>query len=149
MALKIKHQKTFSNKAANVEKKWYLINAEGLVLGRLATKTANILRGKNKANYTPHIDSGDFVVVINADKIKATGSKTTKKTYNYVSGYPGGVKTFSLAEMLRKNSCKVVLEAVRGMLPHNRLGRKQLTKCKVFKGPEHNLTAQKPVEIKL
>lgn len=149
MAEKIKHKKTFTAKKEKVEKKWYLINAEGKVLGRLATKVADILRGKNKVDYTPHVDTGDFVVIVNADKIKVTGNKQTGKEYKYVSGFPGGVRRLSLAEMMKKNSQKVVLEAVRGMLPHNRLGRKQLTKCKVFKSSEHYHSAQKPVEIKI
>ncbi len=149
MTLKIKHKKTVNLKKETVQRKWYLINAEGQVLGRLATKVADLLRGKGKVDYTPHVDSGDFVIIINADKIKSTGNKMTDKIYNFISGYSSGVLALNQADLLKRNPTKVVMEAVRGMLPHNRLGRKQLTKCKVFKGTVHTHQAQQPVEIKL
>lgn len=149
MTVKIKHKKTYQAKTGTVQRKWYLVNAEDQVLGRLATKVADLLRGKGKVDYTPHVDSGDFVIIINAEKIKSTGNKITDKIYNFISGYSSGVLALSQADLLKRNPTKVVMEAVRGMLPHNRLGRKQLTKCKVFKGAEHTHQAQKPVEIKL
>jgi len=148
MTVKIKHKKTFNLKKEEVKRTWFVIDAEGQILGRLATKVCDILRGKGKVNYTPHVDSGDFVIIVNAEKIKVTGNKMTGKIYNYISGFPGGVTKFTLLDLLKKNPRKVVSEAVRGMLPHNRLGRQQLTKCKVFVGPTHTHQAQMPVELK-
>ena len=146
---KIKHQKTYTTKTAEVDPKWVLVDAEGIVLGRLASKVAKILTGKEKATYTPHIADGDFVVVINADKIKTTGKKLTDKIYHSHSGYPGGIKSIALGKLLEKDSRKVILNAVKGMLPGNRMGRKLITRCKVFTGTEHTMTAQKPVQIEL
>lgn len=147
--VKIKHQKTYTAKTGEVEKKWYIIDAEGVILGRLATKAARLLRGKDKTVFTPHIDTGDFVVIINADKIKVSGNKLEDKIYYSHSGYPGGLKETSLEKQMEKDSRKVIMAAVKGMLPKGRLGRKVLTKCKVFKDSEHNHDAQKPEKIEI
>ncbi|MBM4141059.1 MAG: 50S ribosomal protein L13 [Nitrospira sp.] len=128
----------------DVEHKWYLVNAEGAVLGRLAVKIANYLRGKNKPVFTPNSDTGDFIVVVNADKVKLTGKKLDKKIYYRHSGYPGGLKAETAKERLRKKPEEVIIDAVWGMLPKGRLGRAILKKLKVYKGPEHPHKAQKP-----
>ena len=146
----LKHKSTFTLKKSTADRKWYLINAEGQTLGRLASKVARILRGKNKTTFTPHVDSGDFVVIINSDKIKVTGgSKAGAKTYYRYSGYAGGMKSISLEKQMAKDSRRVIMEAVGGMMPKGRLANKQLTKCKIFKGAEHNHIAQSPVTIEL
>lgn len=132
-----------------VERKWVLIDAEGATLGRLATRAAMILRGKDKPQYTPHTDTGDFVVVINASKVQLTGNKAAQKFYWRHSGYLGGLKTESFAEAMEKHPERVVEHAVKGMLPKTSLGRKQATKLKVYAGPEHPHTAQNPVKIDL
>ncbi len=137
--------KTYSAKPLEVERKWYLIDAEGKTLGRLASLIANLLRGKHKPQYTPHIDTGDFVIVINAEKIKVTGNKETDKKYYRHSGYPGGLKVTSFKEMMEKNPVQALEKAVKGMLPHNTLGQDQFNKLKVYAGNEHNHEAQKPV----
>lgn len=142
-------RKTFILKKENVERKWYLIDAEGKTLGRIATKIAMILRGKEKSTYTAHVDCGDFVVVINSDKVKTTGKKLNDKVYRKYSGYPGGLKEVNLIKQMSKDSRKVILNAVGGMLPKSRLANKQLTKCKVYKGGEHAHSAQKPIKIEL
>ncbi|MDP9400779.1 MAG: 50S ribosomal protein L13 [Actinomycetota bacterium] len=126
------------------ERNWLLVDANGQTLGRLATQIADALRGKRKPEYTPHIDTGDFVVVVNAEKISVTGSKRTEKLYHRHSGYPGGLKTRTLTEMLERRPEEVIRLAVKGMLPRNRLGRKQLTKLKVYAGADHPHVAQKP-----
>ncbi|MBZ2175268.1 50S ribosomal protein L13 [Schnuerera sp. xch1] len=136
--------KSYIAKSNEIERKWYLIDAEGKVLGRLASEIATVLRGKNKPVYTPHVDTGDFVVVINADKVKLTGKKLDKKYYKYHTGYPGGLRSISYREMLDKKPEKVIELAVRGMLPKNRLGRQMIKKLKVYSGPEHNHASQKP-----
>ena len=136
-------------KAGEVERNWVLIDAEGATLGRLATKAAMILRGKNKPQFTPHVDTGDFVIVINAEKVRVTGNKALDKKYYRHSGYPGGQKCETFTEAIEKHPERVIEHAVKGMLPKNTLGRKQLTKLKVYAGPEHPHAAQKPVEIKL
>ncbi len=136
--------KTFMAKTAEVERKWYLVDASGKTLGRLSSQVAAILRGKNKPTYTPHIDTGDYVVVINADKIKVTGKKLSDKIYYSHSDYPGGMKETNLAEMLAKKPEKVIELAVKGMLPTGPLGRQMLTKLHVYAGAEHPHTAQKP-----
>lgn len=138
--------KTFAlpKEKALEERKWYIVDAKGQVLGRLATKIANILRGKHKPNYTPHVDNGDFVVVINADKIKVTGRKLAQKKYYHYSGYPGGLKEITLEKLLQKSPERAIYFAVKGMLPKNRLARKQLKKLKVYAGQAHPHTAQKP-----
>ncbi len=137
-------EKSFVLKPAEAAKKWYLIDAEDMVVGRLATEIANVLRGKNNPKYTPHTDSGDFVVVVNADKVKFTGNKWDQKIYYKHSGYVGGLKERTAKEQLAKRPDLILLNAVKGMLPKNSLGRKQLTKLKVFAGTEHAHSAQQP-----
>ncbi|MCH4120413.1 MAG: 50S ribosomal protein L13 [Atopobiaceae bacterium] len=136
-------------KAGDVERKWVLVDADGMTLGRLATKVAMILRGKNKPQYTPNTDTGDFVVVINAAKVKLTGNKENVKRYYRHSGYLGGLSSESYREAMEKHPERVVEHAVRGMLPKTTLGRKQFTKLKVYAGPEHPHAAQNPVQIDL
>ena len=134
-------------KPGEVERKWVLIDADGVTLGRLATKAAMILRGKNKPQYTPHTDTGDFVIIINADKIVLSGNKAESKSYWRYSGWLGGLKTESFKEAMAKHPERVVEHAVRGMLPKNRLGAQQFKKLKVYAGPEHPHAAQNPVKI--
>lgn len=141
--------KTYSAKPGEVERKWYLIDADGVVLGRLASKIAQILRGKNKPQFTPHVDVGDFVVVINADKVKVTGNKATQKIYSTYSGYPGGRKEKTFEEAMSKDSTKVIEHAVRGMLPKTTLGRAQGNKLKVYAGAEHPHAGQNPQKIEM
>ena len=141
--------KTYYAKPNEVEREWVLIDAENQVLGRVATEAARILKGKHKPQYTPHVDTGDFVIIINADKIRLTGTKAAKKTYFHHTGHPGGLKSESFAEAMAKHPTRVIEHAVKGMLPKNTLGRKQLTKLKVYAGPEHPHAAQKPREIKV
>lgn len=136
--------KTFSVKPLEVERKWYVIDAEGATLGRLAVEAANILRGKNKPQYTPNVDTGDFVIVINADKITVSGKKETDKMYRSHSGYPGGFKEISFKAMMERVPERAIEKAVRGMLPHNTLGDEQFQKLKVYAGSEHPHAAQKP-----
>ena len=136
--------KTFSAKPLEVTRKWYLIDAEGATLGRLAVEVANILRGKNKPQYTPNVDTGDFVIVINADKIQVSGKKETDKMYRSHSGYPGGFKEISFKAMMEKAPERAIEKAVKGMLPHNTLGDEQFQKLKVYAGSEHPHAAQKP-----
>ena len=141
--------KTFSAKKEAVERSWYLVDAEGKVLGRLASQLAKILRGKTKAIYTPHVDTGDFVVVINAEKIRLTGKKMENKVYYRHSGYPGGLKSTTPKSLLAKKPEWVLRNAVKGMLPKNPLGRKMFKKLKVYAGPEHPHQAQQcqPLEF--
>lgn len=134
-------------KAGEVERKWLLVDAEGATLGRLATTVANALRGKNKPQYTPNADTGDFVVVINADKVILTGNKAEKKSYWRYSGYLGGLKTESFKEAMEKHPERVIEHAVKGMLPKTTLGRQQFTKLKVYAGTEHPHAAQNPTKI--
>ena len=141
--------KTFQGSPDNVEMKWYLIDAEGQTLGRLASQIASIIRGKNKPTYTPHADTGDFVVVINAEKINVTGNKLNNKIYYNHSGYAGGLKKRTLKEMLEKKPEEVLRKAIWGMLPHNRLGRKLMGKVKIYAGTEHPHEAQQPVLLSL
>ncbi len=136
--------KTFSAKKEDIQKAWYLVDAEGKVLGRLATELARILRGKTKTIYTPHVDTGDFVVVINADKIRLTGKKMEKKVYYWHTGYPGGLKSINAKMLLDKKPEMVLKRAVKGMLPKNPLGRQMLRKLKVYAGPDHPHQAQQP-----
>jgi large subunit ribosomal protein L13 len=136
-------------KPGEVERKWVLIDADGATLGRLATKAAMILRGKNKPQFTPHTDVGDFVIIINADKVKLTGNKAEQKEYWRYSGWLGGLKIESYKDAMANHPERVVEHAVKGMLPHNTLGRKQGMKLKVYAGPEHPHAAQNPVKIDL
>ncbi|HEU4450543.1 MAG TPA: 50S ribosomal protein L13 [Gaiellaceae bacterium] len=141
--------KTYSAKPREIEQRWYLVDAEGRTLGRLATQIADTLRGKRKPQYTPHIDTGDFVVVVNAEKIRVTGSKLQQKRYYRHSGYPGGLRSRTLAEQLERRPTEVIRKAVKGMLPRNRLARRQITKLKVYAGPEHPHAAQNPEPLPL
>ena len=141
--------KTFMAKAEAVERKWYVVDAAGVPLGRLASKVASVLRGKNKPTYTPNVDTGDFVIVINTDKTVLTGKKLENKFYRYHTGYIGGLKEISYKKMMAEKSDLAVYEAVKGMLPKNSLGRAMIKKLKVYKGAEHNHAAQKPEELKL
>ena len=141
--------KTFMKRPEDVKMKWYIIDAEGQILGRMATRIASILRGKTKAEFTPHVDTGDAIVVINAAKIRVTCKKLTDKIYQTYSGYPGGRKEINLATMLKKDPEEVILHAVRGMLPHNALGRKMIKKLKVYADANHPHTAQNPQELKI
>jgi len=136
--------KTYMAKSKEVTRKWYLVDAEGKVLGRLATRIAMILRGKTKAIYTPHVDTGDHVIVINASKVAVTGRKLKQKLYRTYSGYPGGLKEKNLETMLKKKPEEVIIRAVKGMLPHNKLGRKMLRKLKVYRGASHPHQAHRP-----
>ncbi|HYG22013.1 MAG TPA: 50S ribosomal protein L13 [Verrucomicrobiae bacterium] len=131
------------------QRKWHVIDADGVVLGRLAVKVADTLRGKNKAVYTPHLDAGDFVVVVNAEKVRVTGKKETDKSYMSYSGWKGGEKYRTVGEMRERHPEMLIHRAVRGMIPKNRLGRQLLTKLKVFKGPQHNHSAQQPASMTL
>ena len=139
--------KTYSAKSLGIERKWQWIDAEGEIVGRLATRIANILRGKNKPEYTPNVDTGDFVIVINADKIVVSGNKETDKIYYHHTGYPGGLKAASVKEVREKDARKLIEKAVKGMLQHNTLGDTQFTKLKVYNGPEHPHAAQKPIVL--
>jgi large subunit ribosomal protein L13 len=131
-------------KAGEVERKWYVVDATDIPLGRLSAVVASILRGKNKPTFTPHVDTGDFVIVINADKVKLTGNKASDKIYYRHSNYPGGLKSISAGELRDKNAVRLIETSVKGMLPKTTLGRKQLTKLNVFVGSEHKHEAQKP-----
>lgn len=144
-----KSNKTFLPKKDGINRKWWLVDAEGVILGRLATQVANILRGKNKATYTPFFDTGDFVIIINADKVKLTGKKEEQKIYYRHSGYMGGLKETTYQHMKAKHPERIVTHAVRGMLPKNKLNRKILTKLKVYAGSEHRHKAQKPELLKV
>ena len=141
--------KTYMAKAESVERKWYVVDAAGVPLGRLASRVASVLRGKNKPTYTPNVDTGDFVIVVNTDKAVLTGKKLEKKFYRYHTGYIGGLKEISYKKMMAEKSDLAVYEAVKGMLPKNSLGRQMLKKLKVYKGAEHNHAAQKPEELKV
>lgn len=134
--------------AETVERKWYVVDAAGQTLGRLATEVATVLRGKHKPTYTPHVDCGDHVIIINADQIQMTGKKLDQKVYRKHSGYVGGLKEVSAREMMEKHPDRVIMLAVKGMLPKNSLGRKMLTKLRVYAGAEHDHSAQQPEELK-
>jgi large subunit ribosomal protein L13 len=137
--------RTFSPKPSDVQRQWHLIDATDVVLGRLATQTATLLRGKHKPIYAPHVDTGDFVIIVNADKVALTGAKRENKVEYRHSGFPGGIRATSYDELLAKNPRRVVEKAVKGMLPHNTLGRQMMSKLKVYAGPEHPHQAQQPV----
>ena len=140
--------KTYMAKAESVERKWYVVDAAGVPMGRLASRVASVLRGKNKPTYTPNVDTGDFVIVINTDKAVLTGKKLENKFYRYHTGYIGGLKEISYKKMMAEKSDLAVYEAVKGMLPKNSLGRATIKKLKVYKGAEHNHAAQKPEVLK-
>lgn len=143
----MKKQNSFYPKEGQVDQKWYQIDATDQVLGRLATQVATIIRGKNKPTFTPSVDTGDFVVIVNADKIKLTGNKLRDKKYYRHSNYPGGLKVKSAQQILDTHPERLLLFAIRGMLPHNRLSRKLITKVKIYAGTEHPHTAQQPIVL--
>jgi len=141
--------KTYTPKAKDIERGWYLVNAEGKTLGRLASEIAKVLRGKHKPIYTPHLDCGDYVIVVNAEKVQVTGRKLDQKMYYHHTGYPGGIKSISLRNQLQKHPERVLEAAVRGMLPKNRLGRKMMRKLKVYAGDSHRHQAEQPKVLEL
>src|SRR6202034_2018010 len=141
--------KTYVAKPSDRERNWLIVDATGLTLGRLSTQIADVLRGKRKPTYTPHIDTGDFVIVVNAEKVAVTGNKRAAKLYHKHSGYPGGLRTRTFEEMINRRPEEIIRLAVKGMMPRNRLARKQLTKLKVYAGPEHPHVAQRPAEMEL
>ncbi len=141
--------KSFMASPSTVERKWYVVDAEGKTLGRLAAEIANVLRGKKKPIYTPHIDTGDYVIVVNAEKVKTTGKKLEQKIYYHHSEYVGGMKETTLKEMMKKKPEFVITHAVKGMLPKGPLGRQMLRKLHVYAGPEHNHAAQKPEALEI
>jgi large subunit ribosomal protein L13 len=136
--------KSYMARPLEVERRWYVVDAEGQTLGRLATEIATILRGKSKPQYTPHVDTGDFVVVVNAEKVVVTGRKAEQKVYRRHSGYPGGLKETSYERMMERRPTEILRRAVKGMMPKNRLARQQLRKLKIYAGPEHPHAAQNP-----
>lgn len=142
-------RRTYSAKPSDIERSWYVVDAEGKTLGRLATAIAATLRGKHKATFTPHIDTGDFVIVVNAGKVRVTGNKDAEKMYYRHSNYPGGLKSISLRDQREKHPERILEAAVWGMLPQNNLGRQQLKKLKLFAGADHPHAAQQPTELVL
>ncbi len=145
----MKTYRTYVTKPDKVEREWFVVDAEGKTLGRLASEIARILRGKHKPNYSPSVDVGDYVIVINAEKVRVTGRKLDQKIYYRHSGYPGGLKEIRLRDMLAKHPTRVIEHAVRGMLPKNRLGRRMFKKLKVYAGPDHPHHAQRPKPLDL
>jgi large subunit ribosomal protein L13 len=144
------HRATRSTKPTEVERRWFVVDANDIVLGRLATRVASILRGKHRPIFTPHVDTGEYVIVVNAEKVKLTGRKREQKTYYRHSGYPGGLKSITADKLLESaHADRVVQSAIRGMLPKNSLGRKMLSKLKVYAGPDHPHAAQKPEELRI
>ena len=141
--------KTYAVRASEIEREWFVVDAEGKTLGRLASEIAKILKGKHKPIYSPHLDVGDFVIVINAEKVRVTGRKLDQKFYYRHSGYPGGLKSISLRDQLARHPTRVLRAAVRGMLPKNRLGRRMIKKLKIYAGKEHPHQAQQPKELVL
>ena len=141
--------RTFSPKPGDIERRWHVIDATDVVLGRLASHAATLLRGKHKPIFAPHVDTGDYVVIVNADKVALTGNKPRDKMAYRHSGYPGGLKQIGYGQLLRTRPARAVQLAVKGMLPHNRLGRKVIKKLKVYAGPEHPHTAQQPVPYEI
>jgi large subunit ribosomal protein L13 len=139
--------KTYNAKPGEISRDWYVVDADGHTLGRLATEIANVLRGKGKPQYTPHVDTGDFIVVVNAEKVQVTGNKLDQKLYYRHSGYPGGLRSRTLREQLDRRPEEVIRKAVRGMLPKNRLARRQITKLKIYAGPEHPHESQAPTPL--
>jgi large subunit ribosomal protein L13 len=145
--MKAKLQKTYTPKASEIDRSWFVVDATDIPLGRLASRVAQILRGKHKPTFAPHMDAGDFVIVVNAEKFAVTGNKETDKMYYRHSGYPGGLTEMSLGEMRRRYPERVIESAVRGMLPKNKLGRKTFSKLKVYAGPDHPHAAQSPESL--
>lgn len=144
------HRATRSTRPAEVERKWYVVDAEDIVLGRLATRVATILKGKHRPIYTPHVDTGEHVIVVNAEKVKLTGRKREQKTYYRHTGYPGGIRSITADKLLQSaHADRVVRSAIRGMLPKNSLGRQMFSKLKVYAGPDHPHEAQKPEELRI
>lgn len=141
--------KTIFAKKSDVLQKWHIIDADGMVVGRMASQVAKILRGKNKPIFTPHVDTGDFVIIVNADKVRFTGNKLEKKAYYHHSGYPGGIKEEMAKDIMKNNPERIIVSAVRGMLPKNTLGKQQLNKLKVYSGPDHPHKAQNPETLNL
>ena len=141
--------KSYMARPLEVERRWYVVDAEGQTLGRLATEIARILRGKNKPQYTPHVDTGDFVVVVNAEKVVVTGRKAEQKVYRRHSGYPGGLKTTTYEQMLERRPTEILRRAVKGMMPKTRLARQQFRKLKIYAGPEHPHAAQNPQKLEV
>jgi large subunit ribosomal protein L13 len=141
--------RTYNAKPGEVERRWYVVDADGQTLGRLATRIADTLRGKDKAQYTPHVDTGDFVVVVNAEKVHVTGNKLDQKRYYRHSGYPGGLRSRTLREQLERRPTEVIRKAVKGMLPRNRLARQQINKLKIYAGPDHPHEAQAPQPLEV
>ncbi len=141
--------RTYQQKPSEVQRRWFVVDAQGKVLGRLASRVAAILRGKHKPTFTPHVDGGDFVVVVNAEKVKLTGRKLQEKVYYWHTGYPGGIKSATAAQMLERKPEWVIQKAVQRMLPKNPLGRRMLKKLKVYRGPEHPHAAQRPEPLDL
>ena len=141
--------KTFSAKPAEVRRDWFVVDATGKTLGRLSTEIAHRLRGKHKPEYTPHVDTGDYIVVVNAEKIRVTGNKLKNKMYHHYTGYVGNLKSKSLEKMLEDSPERVLQNAVKGMLPRGPLGRQMFSKLRVFKGPEHDHTAQQPIPLEV
>jgi large subunit ribosomal protein L13 len=141
--------KSYMARPLEVERRWYVVDADGQTLGRLAAEIARVLRGKSKPQYTPHVDTGDFVVVVNAERIAVTGRKAEQKVYRRHSGYPGGLKTTSYEQLLERQPTEILRKAVKGMMPKTRLARQQLRKLKIYAGPEHPHAAQSPQELEV
>ncbi len=141
--------KTYATKASDIVRKWYVVDAQDKTLGRLASQVARVLMGKHKPIFSPNMDTGDFVVIVNAEKIRVTGRKLTDKMYYHHSGYPGGIKSASLEQMLERHPDRVLRLAIKNMLPHNKLGRNMIRKLKVYAGPEHPHEAQQPEKLEL
>lgn len=141
--------KTYATKASDIVRKWYVVDAQDKTLGRLASEVARVLMGKHKPIFSPNLDTGDFVVIVNAEKIRVTGRKLTDKMYYHHSGYPGGIKSASLEQMLERHPDRVLRLAIKNMLPHNKLGRNMIRKLKVYAGPEHPHEAQQPEKLEL
>jgi large subunit ribosomal protein L13 len=136
-------------KPSTITRRWFVIDATDAVVGRLAVQIANVLRGKHRPEYTPHVDTGEFVVVVNAEKVRFTGKKLETKTYSHYTRYPGGLKTVAARDLIDKHPDRILREAVRRMVPRNKLGRQQMTKLKIYSGPSHPHQAQQPVELKI
>lgn len=141
--------RTYSPKASEVERTWYVVDAEGLTLGRMATEVARVLRGKHKPTFTPHLDTGDHVIIVNADKVVLSGNKAERKMVHHHTGFPGGIRSTTYAAQMETKPAEAVRRTVRGMLPKNRLGRQMLKKLKVYAGPDHPHAAQKPQQLDL